>query len=112
MPNIITLVHEATGLPVPSNSVRLNGTYRFGGAELDRHRDFCLGASKTGAGAGATVQLFAEVAGVKTNLDTALSITNASPKSWPNEYTLVGTRGIVVSGLNETDDVLSVEVGQ
>lgn len=105
-----TLVNAATG--VATSDIRANGTYLFGGADLDRARPFTFGASKTGAGAGATVQLFREVAGVKDNLDDAQVVTNASPKSWPNEYTLNGKRGVTVSGMNGGDDVLTLDIGQ
>ena len=97
-----------------SYTVRIttNGDHSIMRPEMDLDRIFSLGASKTGAGAAASVQLVAEVAGVKTNLDPALSITNASPKAWPNDYTNTGRRLVTVSGLNGADDVLTVEVGQ
>lgn len=107
-----SLINASTGARVTNGRVTLNGTYYFERTGLDVARTFTFGTSKTGAGAGATVQLFREVAGVKDNLDAAQVVTNASPKSWPNEYTLAGKRGVTVSGMNGGDDVLTLDIGQ
>ena len=91
--------------------ITTNGDHSILRPEMDLRRAFTLGASKTGAGAGATVQLFREIAGVKDNLDDALVVTTAAAKSWPNEYTPNGKRGVVVTGM-AGDDVLTLEIGQ
>lgn len=92
--------------------ISANGSYYLNKANLDIRRPFTFGGSKIGAGAGATVQLWHEVGGARVNLDAAQTITTATAKAWPNEYTLNGKRGITVTGLNGTDDVLTMEVGQ
>ena len=78
------------------------GTYYLNKAKMDLHRPFAFGASVRTAGHTATVQLFAEVSGVKTNLDSALVPTYGSPAAGANEYSLTGDRGIVVSGITGT----------
>jgi hypothetical protein len=78
------------------------GTYYLNKAKMDLHRPFAFGASVRTAGHTATVQLFAEVTGVKTNLGSALVPTNGSPASGANEYSLTADRGIVVSGITGT----------
>jgi hypothetical protein len=93
-------------------TITTNGDHSIIRPEMDLRRPFTLGASKTGAGAGATVQLYRQIAGVKDNLDAAQSVVNATPKSWANEYTPNGDRGVTVSGLNGTTDVLTLWIGQ
>ena len=107
-----SLINASTKARSTEGRITANGTYYFERLGLDVTRTFTFGAFKTGAGAGATVQLFREVAGVKDNLDGPLTVTNASPKSWPNEYTLSGKRGVVVTGLNDGDDILVLDLGQ
>lgn len=98
-------------VPVATKTITANGDYTLDFlSTLPRERPFEMGASKTGAGAGATVQLWGEIAGVKTNIDSAQVITNAAPKAWPNRYSPNPRRGVTVSGLNGTDDVLTLEV--
>lgn len=92
--------------------IALNGDYSMSRAALDLGRPFTFGGSKTGAGAGVTVQLWGEVAGARFNIGDPQTIATGTPKAWPDEYTSNGKRGVTVSGLNETDDVLTLEIGQ
>lgn len=71
-------------------------------------RPFEIGASMTGEGTGASVQLWGELRGVKTNLDSAQSVTPASPVVWPGSYSANPRRGVTVTGLTE-GDVLTLE---
>lgn len=82
--------------------ISVAGTYYLNRARMDHHRPFAFAAKVLAAGHTATVQLFAEVAGAKTNLDAALVPTNGSPAAAANEYSLTGERGIVVSGITGT----------
>lgn len=91
-------------------TIAANGDHYIPLELLPANRAFEIGAKKVGAGATATIQLWGEIAGVKTNLDSAVSVTNASPQVWPNNYTPNPKRGVTVSGLNETDDVLTLEI--
>lgn len=94
-----------------TQTFKANGDYYLAAiSTLPRERAFELGGSKTGAGTGATVQLWGEIAGVKTNIDSAQVITTASPKAWPNRYSANPRRGVTISGLNGTNDVLTLEV--
>lgn len=95
---------------MPIVTITANGDHYIPVESLPANRLFEIGGSKVGAGIGATVQLWGEIAGVKTNLDTALVVTTASAKVWPNRYSANPRRGVTVSGLNETDDVLTLEV--
>lgn len=79
-----------------------NGTYYLNKARLDQRLLFIFGVRVGAAGNTATVQLFGEVAGVKTNIDSALVPTFATPVSGANEYSLTGQRGIVVTGITGT----------
>lgn len=112
MPHPVTLVNQATGLPVLSNDIRLNGTYVLGGADLDRSGYFAISASKVGAGAGATIQPIAMGSGATKNLGDPLTVVTGTPVLFDAEFSLVGQRAIVVTGLNQTDDVLSVRFDQ
>lgn len=88
-----------------------NGDHYLGVlSTLPQARAFEMGGKKTGAGAGVTVQLWGEIAGVRTNLGAAQIVTNVAPKAWPDRYSANPRRGVTVSGLNETDDVLMLEV--
>lgn len=102
----------ATGEVVDPSSVRLNGTYILELVGLNPNGYFCLSASKTGSGAGATIKPIAMGSGVTKDLAAALTVTNATPVLFDAEFTLVGPRAFVVGGLNGTDDRLSIEVGQ
>lgn len=103
---------DSVGNVLGDGKIKANGDYVLRRDNLDLNRAIILGGSKTGSGSGATVQFWFEVAGARANLDSAQTITTATPKAWPNEYTLNGKRGITVTGLNGTDDVLLMEVGQ
>lgn len=82
--------------------ITVDGTYYLLRNEMERTRPFVFGAKVMEAGHTATVQLFADVLGVVTNLGSALVPTNGSPAAGTNEYTLTGERGIVVSGVTGT----------
>lgn len=105
---------DSTGAKIDTRSagITANGTYyldKLGSDNLDPTRPFIFGARVASAGHTATIQLFAEVAGAKMNLGSALVPTNGSPVIAPDEYTLTGKRGIVVTGITGT---VYPEVGQ
>lgn len=79
--------------------ITANGTYYLVRSDMDTKRPFLFGARVASAGHTATVQMFAEVAGAKTDIGTALVPTNGSPAMSANEITLTGERGIVVTGI-------------
>lgn len=106
------LRNAATGEVISPSKVIRNGIYILELYGLNPNGFFALSASKTGAGAGATIQPIAMGSGATKNLGDPLTVTTASPKLFDNEYSLVGQRAIVVTGLNETDDVLSVSFDQ
>lgn len=76
------------------------GTYLLNRATMDRNRPFVFGAVAKTAGHTASVQLFADVVGVRTNLGSALVPTFGFPAAGADEYTLTGERGIVVSAIS------------
>lgn len=84
-----------------------NGDYLLPMELLPHERGFELGGSKTGTGT-AVVQLWGRIAGVKTNLDAAQTITAATAKVWPNKYSANKDRGVTVTGL-VAGDVLTLE---
>ncbi len=88
--------------------ITANGDYYLPVELLPITRGFELGAKLVGTGP-AVVQLFGEIAGVKTNLDSAQTVTQAAPKAWPNKYSANPRRGVTVTGL-VTNDVLTLEV--
>lgn len=71
-------------------------------------RSFELGASMAGTGAGATVQLWGKIGGVKTNIDAAQTITPSLGKAWPNKYSANKYKGVTVTGLTP-GDVITLE---
>lgn len=85
-----------------SVGITQSGTYYLNKVHLDARLPFIFGVRVAAAGNTATVQLFSEVAGVKTDIDTALVPTFAVPVAGANEYTLTGGRGIVVTGISGT----------
>lgn len=90
-----------------------NGDYEIiKGARINPVGFFTFGATKAGAGASASVQLWKLVAGTKVNLGAALTVTNASPGALADEYSACGIIGFTVANLNGTDDVLVPEVLQ
>lgn len=93
---------DGTIIDTSTAGITVAGTYYLNKAKLDLHRPFAFGASVRTADHTATVQLFAEVSGVKTNLGSALVPTYGSPAAGANEYSLTGDRGIVVSGITGT----------
>jgi len=81
------------------NRLTANGDYYLCPVGTRGGQPFAFGARVDTAGHTATVQLWAEVAGKRTNLDAALVPTYGSPASGPNEYTTTGLRGATISGL-------------
>jgi hypothetical protein len=80
--------------------ITANGDWLLLRSNLDKTREFSLGASTKVATHTATIQLFAvTAAGAKQSLDTALTPVFGTPVVWANEYTLNGDRGITVSGI-------------
>lgn len=79
--------------------ITANGDWFLIRGNMDKTREFTLGASTKIATHTATIQLFAIVAGAKQNLDPTLTPVLGTPVVWPNEYTLNGDRGITVSGI-------------
>ena len=75
------------------------GTYFLLRNDMERQRNFVFGAKTKVAGYTASVQLFADVVGVRTNLGDPLVPTFGFPAAGTDEYTLTGERGIVVSSL-------------
>ena len=106
------LRNVATGLEVNPSDIRLNGAYLLQLVGLNPNGFFCLSASKTGAGAGATIQPIAMGSGATKNLGDPLTVVTGTPVLFDAEFSLVGQRAIVVTGLNQTDDVLSVRFDQ
>lgn len=94
----------AAGVEIDTRSagITANGTYYLKRDNLDLKRPFIFGARVGTAGHTATIQLFAEVAGAKMNLGPALVPVNGTPAVAPDEYTLTGNRGIVVTGITGT----------
>ena len=93
---------DGTIIDTSTAGITVAGTYYLNKARMDLNRPFVFGASVRTAGHTATVQLFAEVAGVATNLGSALVPTFGSPAADTDETSLTGRRGIVVSGLTGT----------
>ena len=93
-----------TTTPIDTNSAGIteNGTYYLLRNRLDIRCPAIFGARVDSAGHTATVQLFAEVATAKRNIGSAITPTNGSPALLPDEITLTGERGIVVTGINGT----------
>ncbi len=57
-----------------------------------------------------TVQFFAEMAGATSNLGAAQVVAAGTPVLWPDEYSLIGNRGVDVTV--GAPGSLFVEVGQ
>lgn len=89
-------------------TISANGDYYLPMESLPAARLFEMGASMTGTGAGASVLLWGELRGVKTNLETAQAVTPAAPVVWPGSYSANPRRGVTVTGL-EVGDVLTLE---
>ena len=91
------LTDTATGA-----GITVAGTYYLDKGNMILGRPFALGAQTKTATHTATIQLFAEIAGAKTSIDSALTPVSGTPVAWPNEYTLTAKMGITVSGLTGT----------
>lgn len=89
-------------------TISANGDFYLPMETLPAARLFEMGASMTGTGAGASVQLWGELRGVKTDFDPAQSVTPAAPVVWPGSYSANPRRGVTVTGL-EAGDVLTLE---
>lgn len=89
-------------------TITTNGDHFIPVELLPATRGFELGGSVVGAGASVTVQLWGMIAGVKTNLDAAQTITPVAPKAWPKNYSANKYRGVTVSGIAE-GNVLTLE---
>lgn len=89
-------------------AIETNGDHYLPMETLPAARLFEMGASITGSGAGASVLLWGELRGVKTNLETAQSVTPVAPVVWPGSYSANPRRGVTVTGL-EAGDVLTLE---
>ena len=81
--------------------ITANGDYFLPVESLPQDRGFEIGGSLVGAST-AVVQLWGMIAGVKTNIDAAQSITSASPKAWPNKYSANKYRGVTVTGISSS----------
>lgn len=76
-----------------------NGTYILNRARYDKTRPFVFGAMVKETGHTGTVQLFADVLGVRTLIGDPLTPTFGNPKADPYETSLTGERGILVTGI-------------
>ena len=97
-----TWINSATGaqINVPAGQgISVDGTYYLARSRYNLASPALFGAQVKAAGHTATVQLFAECAGAKVNIGSPIVPTNGSPVIFPDEITLTGGRGIVVSGL-------------
>lgn len=89
----------ATIIDTDVSGITEAGTYYLLRNGMERQRNFVFGAKTKVAGHTASVQLFADVLGVRTNLGDPLVPTFGFPAAGSDEYTLTGERGIVVSAL-------------
>ena len=97
-----TWINSATGaqINVPAGQgIEADGTYYLARNRYNPAASALFGAQVKAAGHTATVQLFAECAGAKVNIGSPIVPTNGSPAMFPDEITLTGGRGIVVTGL-------------
>lgn len=90
-------------------TIEANGDYLLPVELLPEERGFELGGSVVGTGASVTVQLWGKIAGVKTNLDAAQTITPSAPKAWPSRYSANKYRGVTVTGM-VAGNVLTLEM--
>lgn len=81
------------------SGITVEGDYYLLANLMDQSRTFAFGASTRTATHTATVQLWVEVSGVRTNLDSALVPVFGTPAASAKEYTCTGWQGITVSGL-------------
>lgn len=107
MPNRADLIASATGAPV--SEITDAGDYLIRTHLIDPVAGFTLGGKVTTGSGEFSVQLWGRIAGVKTNIGTAVTIAAGSPAAWPDEYTIAGERGITVTVT--TPGTLVVEVG-
>lgn len=89
----------STIIDTSASGITEAGTYFLLRNDMERQRNFVFGAHVKSAGHTASVQLFADVLGVRTNLGDPLVPTFGFPAAGSDEYTLTGERGIVVSAL-------------
>ena len=80
------------------------------GLSLDSDADLILALQANGVG-GFNKTATGKFSAAKDSLDAAQTIATGTPKSWANEYTSNGDRGVTVSGLSGTD-VLTLWIGQ
>jgi hypothetical protein len=90
-------------------TIEANGDYFLPVELLPEERGFELGGSVVGTGASVTVQLWGKIAGVKTNLDVAQTVTPSTPVVWPSAYSANKYRGVTVTGMVE-GNVLTLEM--
>lgn len=94
-------IHSTNGTIVDTtvDGIRVAGTYYLLRNTMDPRRNFLFGAEVKEAGHTASVQLFAEIVGVKMPIGDALVPTFGVPAALTDELTMTGERGIIVTAL-------------
>lgn len=105
--NRTDLLLNSSGVPV--SQITEAGDYFIRTSEINPVAGFTLGGRVSSETGSFGVQLWGKIAGVKTNIGTAVTVATGAPAAWPDEYTVAGDRGITVSVT--TPGTLVMEVG-
>lgn len=107
MPNRTDLLLNSSGVPV--TEITAAGDYIIRTNLINPETGFSLGGKVTTGSGEFSVQLWGRIAGVKTNIGSAVVVAAGAPAAWPSEYTVAGDRGITVAVT--TPGTLVMEVG-
>lgn len=107
MPNRTDLLQDSTGAVV--TEITAAGDYILRTNLINPQIGFSLGGKVTTGSGEFSVQLWGRIAGVKTNIGSAVTVAAGAPAAWPSEYTIAGDRGITVAVT--TPGTLVMEVG-
>jgi len=105
--NRTDLLLNSSGVPV--SQITEAGDYILRTNLINPATGFSLGGRVSSGVGEFSVQLWGRIAGVKTNLGSAVVVAAGAPAAWPSEYSVAGDRGITVAVT--TPGTLVMEVG-